>query len=179
MQRRRFVQSIPFLTVTPTLFAQVLSTVAPDSVGQPTSRFFPSSQFAALRRLSDIILPSISGNPGALEAGAPEVLDFLVGQSPLPVKSLYRSGLLAMNTRAGSRFGKLFADLDATQADAVLAPLRQAWNYKDPIDPFALFLRHAKADVLTATTNSREWITAAQRGRGGSGGNGTYWLPVE
>ena len=186
MKRRRFVQSISLLYASPVLFAQAiakLDTVATDAAGKPVPRFFSGPQLAALRRLSDLVMPAGvmpdgTGAPGALEAGAPEFLDFLIGQSPQPLKMLYRTGLEALNARATARYGKVFAALDEEKADALLSPLRAAWTWSPPSDPFAVFLRHAKADVLTATMNSREWITAAQRNRA-SGGSGTYWLPPE
>ena len=40
----------------------------------------------------------------------------------------------------------------------------------------ARFLREAKADILQATFNSREWIEARTGGRGGAG---TYYLAVD
>jgi hypothetical protein len=181
MKRRQFVRSLPFLYASPALFAQAiakLDVAATDAVGIPVPRFFAAPQVAALRRLSDIIMPSIAGAPGAVEAGAPEFLDFFIGESPQPVQNLYRSGLDALNTGATAKYGQGFAALDDTQADFVLSPLREPWTWKAPADPFAAFLRQAKADILTATLNSREWITAAQRNRGGAG-NGTYWLPPE
>ena len=169
------------MSASPALFRQAfaqaiakLDTASVDSVGEPLPRFFSGSQMAALRRLSDLIVPPNAEVPGALDARTPEFLDFLVGDSPASVQALYRSGLDSLNSRATAKFGRAFAALDASQADALLDPLRVEWTWKEPADPFANFLRHAKADVLTATTNSREWITA---GRGG--GNGTYWLPAE
>jgi len=181
MKRRRFVQSISLLYGSPALFGQAiarLDTLTTDAAGKPVPKFFSAGQLAALRRLSDLILPAGSDTPDALEAGAPEFLDFLIGQSPQPLRTLYRSGLEALNTRAVARYGKAFATLDDSKADRLLSPLGQPWTWKPPADPFADFLRHAKADILMATTNSREWVTAAQRNRG-AGGNGTYWLPPE
>jgi len=116
----------------------------------------------------------IGGAPGALDAGAPEFLDFLVGQSPTPTKNLYRTGLDTLNARANTKYGKAFAAVSPEQADELLAPLRDAWTYDEPRDPFAQFLRHAKADVLTATLNSREWLASTKRS-----GNGAFWLPPE
>lgn len=177
MKRRRFVQSIPFLYASPALFAQAVAkieTSSAGSTGQPVPLFFATAQMAALRRLSEIIMPVTGNTPGAKEAGAAEFLDFLVGESPVSVRSLYRAGLDALNTRATGKYGRGFAALDNTQADTLLSPLREAWTWKEPADPFAVFLRHAKADILTATTNSREWVTAS-----GRGGNGTYWVTPE
>jgi len=177
MKRRQLLQSIPLLYASPALFAQSVARIdvsATDVAGKPLPGFFSPTQLAALRKLSELMLPAIGGSPGAIDAGAPEFLDFLVGQSTGPVQTLYRGGLDSLNARATAKHGKAFSALDAAQADAILSPLRQAWTWKEPTDSFAVFLRHAKADILTATMNSREWITASQRG-----GNGTYWLPPE
>src|SRR5687768_4299559 len=64
----RFGGSVPKLEITDT-----------DAVGQTAQRFFTPPQFAALRKLSDILMPPMRGNPGALDAGAAEFLDFLIG----------------------------------------------------------------------------------------------------
>ena len=181
MQRRRFVQAIPFLYSSPALLAQAIAKLdgaATDAVGHPLPHFFSAPQFAALRRLSDLILPTIGETPGALDAGAPEFLDFLIGQSPLPARVVYLAGLDALNAHATTYYTKPFAALDAAESDTLLAPLRDPWTWKEPTEPVALFLRHAKSDILTATMNSREWIAATQRNRL-SAGNGTYWLPPE
>lgn len=177
MKRRQFVGAIPLLCASSAVFAQTIAkieTSSPGASGALVPGFFSAPQLAALRRLSDIILPSIARVPGAIDARVPEFLDFLAGQSPLEVKALYRSGLDSLNTKAAAKFGRAFAGLENTQADELLGPLREAWTYREPADPYARFLRHAKADILTATTNSREWLTASQRT-----GNGTYWLAPE
>lgn len=181
MQRRRFVQALPFLYSSPALLAQAIAKLdgaATDEVGRPLPHFFSAAQFAALRRLSDLILPAIGENPGALDAGAPEFLDFLIGQSPLPARVVYLSGLDALNARAAAKFAKTFAALDNTQADGLLDPLHTPWTWQAPTEPVALFLRHAKNDILAATMNSREWIMVTQRNRS-TAGNGIYWLPPE
>jgi len=172
-----------------------LAMASPDSVAKPSPHFFSEPQLSALRRLSDIIVPAIAGTPGALEAGAPEFLDFLIGQSPLPTRTLYRTGLEALNTRAMAQYGQPFARLGNVQADTLLGPLREprtrrahapqlacspcAGSQEDPADTFAVFLRHAKAYILTATMNSREWIAAASQRNRSASGIGMYWLPAE
>jgi Gluconate 2-dehydrogenase subunit 3 len=178
MRRRRFVQSLPLLSSTRALLAQQEVTT-PDAIAKPVPRFFSPPQLAALRRLSDLIMPGIAGTPGALEAGAPEFLDFLIGASPLPRRALYRSGLDALNSRAIAAFGKAFTGLDDAQAATLLKPLRDPWTWKEPNDVFAAFLRNAKADILTATVNSREWIAVVSQRSRNANGMGTYWLPSE
>lgn len=119
-----------------------------------------------------------NATPGALEAKAPEFLDFLLSESPVDRQQLYRSGLDGLNAQARKRFSKPFADVDAGQAEMLLAPLRDPWTYDAPSDPVAAMLRAAKDDVRRATLNSREWNLAAAAGRA-RGGGGLYWLPID
>lgn len=152
---------------------------AADTIAGTVTRFFGAEGFTALRRLGEVLAPARQNLPGAVEAEAAEFLDFLIGQSPADRQTLYRDGVAHLNREARSRFGKSFADVSLSDADSILAPLRQPWTYEPPADPFARFLRAAKEDFLRATVNSRQWAAAASgRSRGGSGLN-TYWLPIE
>jgi hypothetical protein len=154
------------------------STVA-DAAAEMLPNFFTAQQFAALRKLSDILMPSFKGQPGALETGTPEFLDFLIGSSLPDRQQLYRIGLDALNAQAKKRFDRPFAELETTQAEVLLAPLRDPWTYEPSADSLARFLRTAKQDVRAATINSREWSTSsASSGRRG-GGTGQYWYPIE
>lgn len=111
----------------------------------------------------------------------PEFLDFLISESPAERKKIYQTGLDLLNAQAKKRFDKTFADVDATQAAAILAPLREPWTYDPPSDPLSSFLRTAKRDVRTATLNSREFANAASAagGRRQQGGVGLYWYPLD
>lgn len=153
----------------------------PDDVGEMQPKFFNAAQFAALKKLSDVLMPSIGDAPGALDAKAPEFLDFLLSESPTDRQQLYRAGLDALNGAARKKFNKAFADVDATQAGTLLAPLREPWTYDPPADPLARFLRSAKQDVRAATSNSREYVVAVAEssGRRGAGGVGLYWSPLD
>jgi hypothetical protein len=142
-------------------------------------RFFNAEQFAALRKLSDVLVPSIGGMPGALVARAPEFLDFLIEVSPEERQRLYKVGLDKLNSDAKSRFGRSFAEMDGSQIETLLAPLRQPWTYEPPADPLARFLQAAKQDVRAATFNSREWNTANTAAGRRGGGVGQYWYVIE
>ena len=197
MKRRRFIQTVaaapalaipaaPAVLAQPPGAAQRPQVEAPkfelttlDAVGEATPRFFSAPQFAALRKLSEILMPALNGMPGALEAKAPEFLDFLIGASPADRKQLYKNGLDTLNAQAQKKFGKAFADSNETQAAELLAPLRAAWTYEPPADPFARFLREAKQDVRTATMNSREYATGGSAGSRRGGGLGQYWYPID
>jgi hypothetical protein len=155
-----------------------LAASMPDTVGAAVPRFFDPLGFSALRRLGEILVPAHQNTPGAMEAEAAEFLDFLISQSPGDRQTLYRDGAARLNQEARSRYGKPFAQLSADATDAILAPLREPWTYQEPKDPFARFLRAAKADFLQATFNSRQWA-AALSGRRGASGLNTYWFPIE
>ncbi len=156
-----------------------IEAAAPDAVAKPVPHFFSPPQFAALRRFSDIIMPQLGDTPGAVDAGVAEFLDFLIGESPLQRRALYRSGLDSLNTRAIAKFGKAFGALDHSQADTLLEPLLKPWANDPPTDLFARFLQTVKADVLTATVNSHEWIAVVSKRSRSANGIGTYWLPAE
>jgi hypothetical protein len=195
MKRRRFVQSIAAAPAIPAALAQqspvrggaaaspaeegpkVESTPA-DMVAEMVPRFFTAPQFAALRKLSDVVMPRINNAPGALDARAAEFLDFLIGESPADRQRIYRAGLDGLNAASKKRFGKLFAELDGTQCDAMLAPLNAAWSPETPADPVARFLHEVRKDVRTATINSREFAAVNTGGRRGAG-LGLYWYPLD
>ena len=62
----------------------------PDDVADMQPRFFTAAQYSALRKLSDLLMPRIGDTPGALDAAAPEFLDFLISESPKDRQELYR-----------------------------------------------------------------------------------------
>ena len=155
-----------------------LETTVAEAGATPVPGFFSAGQLTALRRLAELLMPAAKGNPGALEAGVPEFLDFLIGQSPEDRQALYREGLDHLNQEALRQRGKPFAEVTGGEADSILVPLHAAWTYAGPPEPFARFLAEAKTDVMTATTNSREWITAQAARSRRSAGVDYYWLPI-
>ena len=156
-----------------------IETAVADAAASGVQRFFSAEQFAALKRLCELLAPAEGESPGATEAGTAEFLDFLIGASPGDRQTLYREGLDQLNTEAQRRFGKRFADLAAGDVDPILAPLGEPWTYGGPADAFAKFLEAAKLDAMDATRNSREWSLARAKTSRRAGGLGTYWYPIE
>jgi len=201
MKRRNFLRALTAAPAAPLLAQQTTAqagavqqfpTTSLDAAGESAPSFFTASQLGALRRLGNLFVPARDGYPGAVEAKAPEFLDFLVSVSPAADQQLYRNGLEALNAQANRQFKKSFADLDDAQADAVIRPLLVAipWEKDMPDDPLKHFVAQARRDLETATRNSREWATAASTsgsrgGRGGrgfggfGGGQGAYILPID
>lgn len=144
-----------------------------EQVADPVSRFFTVEEMAALRRLADVIVPRTS-TPGALDAAAPEFLEFYLSISSPERQALYRQGLERLNAAARERHGKSFADLDPAAIGKLLGPLREPWTPAAPGDALGAFLRAAKADLLRATVNSRAFAEADPRRSPAQ----TYWYPV-
>jgi hypothetical protein len=160
-----------------------LSLVEVDSAAETTTGFFTSAQFSALNKLAEILVPPIKKSPGALDAHAPEFLDFLISRSPAPTQTLYREGLDGLNAAAKKHFHKPFAELDAKQADGIIRPLlvARAWDRDEPKDPMQHFMTQVHDDLRTATMNSAEWAasgSASGRGRFNSGRR-LYWKPID
>jgi hypothetical protein len=149
-------------------------TVNADSFADGFVRTFTPEQFAALKKLGEIIVPSSEDTPGAEQAKAAEFLDFLIGQSPAERMQLYRKGLDSLNSEARRLYKRPFGDVTASEAEPILAPLRQPWTYTTPH-----FLQAAKSDLLQATVNSREYIAVVSRRRRNAAGSGPYWYAVD
>jgi hypothetical protein len=159
----------------------MLDVTAPDSVAEPVARFFTAPQYAALRRLSGLIQPPLKGNPGALDCGVPDFLDFLIGVSPADRQQLYRSGLDALNAQAKKQFSKSFADLDDARAHTILQPMLVAvpWPTDPPKDALKAFLFAVREDVPLATRNSPEYAAEAAASGRRVGGGGLVWRPID
>jgi Gluconate 2-dehydrogenase subunit 3 len=154
--------------------------LVPDAVAQTDAHFFTDEEFATLRRLSEILLPPLKGNPGAVDAGAPEFLDFLIGVSPADRKQMYRSGLDRLDTEARQKFGVPFAEIQAAQADQLLRPWLRTWmNDHPPEEPYAHFINVAHSDIRAATINSQAWSDAAKAAEQETPDVGLYWFPIE
>src|SRR6185437_9605876 len=162
-----------------------LDLTAVDLAGQPAPRYFTTAQFATLRKLGALLVPPLKNNPGAVEAQAPEFLDFLISASPEDRQKLYLTGLDSLEQQAKDKFQRSFCDLEAQQADAILRPLLvvRPWPEDLPSDPVQNFITQVHEDLRTATMNSREWALAAEKsGRRfsrGSRTSGYYWAPID
>lgn len=196
MRRRKFFASAAAVPAAGTLLAQQapapprgfgqtmevpkLDVGVADDVSSPKPKYFSAAQFAALSRLAEILMPTPEGGLGAKEAQAAEFLDFLISQSLPERQQVYLKGLDALNAAAKQKHQKAFDGVSEEQANGLLAPLRQPWTYEPSSDPLTRFLHTAKADVRTATQNSKEFNQSANAGGARRvGGVGLYWYPLD
>jgi hypothetical protein len=156
-----------------------IAPLSPDAVAQTNADFFTARQLATLQRFSEMLVPPYNGYPGAVEAGTPKFLDFLIGASPAERQRTYQSGLDRLETEARQRFGIAFADLSPEQADQLIRPWLRTWMTDNPpTEPYAHFINVAHADIRTATINSQAWGDAT-RAAGKSPAVDLYWYPVD
>jgi hypothetical protein len=159
---------------------QTITTATPDSIAVTEQHFFNPRHMMTLRKLGDILLPSLNGYPGSTQAGAPEFIDFLISVSPPDRQHMYRSGLDRLDADAEKQFGVRFAEVNAEQADQLLRPWLRTWMVDHPpTEPFAHFINVAHEDIRTATMNSQAWSIAATSAGERAPGIGLYWSPID
>ena len=168
VDRRQIIAALLGLAALPdrSFSQEAIPLSAADAVAEGWSKFFTPAEMKTFQALAAVIVPAYEGRPGAIEAQAPEFLDFLLSRSGIEAQTLYRQGL--------ARYA----------AVPDLSPLNKPWTLgnapggsahpEDLLDPYERFLRAAKQALYQATVNSREWAES-NRGRGSSN---LYWLPV-
>jgi len=157
-----------------------IATLVPDAVAQTNASFFTETQAATLHRLCDVMMPPMHGRPGALEAGAPAFVDFLIGASPRDRQQMYQEGLDWLESEAQAKFGAPFAKMDDDEAGTLIRPWLRAWmTDHPPTEQYARFVNLAHADIRTATINSEAWSDAGRAQGQGTAGVDLYWYPVD
>ena len=151
-----------------------------DAVATSDPAFFTAAQMATLVRLCDVLMPAIGNKPGAVKAGTPAFLDFLVGSSPKGTQGMYRGGLDWLDGEAMRKYSKGFAQVDAGQADQLLKPWLQTWmTDHPPAEMHAAFVNIVHSDIREATVNSKAWSEAPANKALGTTAKGLYWSPID
>lgn len=91
--------------------------------------FFSPSEYAAVERLTELIIPSDT-TPGAKEAGVAEFVDFMVAHDTEQQYPM-RLGIGWLNAHCERLFGKAFLALAEAQQVAVLEPLAYKAKYRE------------------------------------------------
>ena len=151
-----------------------------DEVVASRPTFFTSLQMATLTRLSDVLVPPIGNQSGALAAGTPQFMDFFIGKSNAEVRKRYKSGLDSLEAEALRQFKLPFAKLDDANADEILKPWLRTWmSDHPPTEPQAEFLNVAHYDIRNATINSKAWNDVPPSRLQERTAIDLYWLPIE
>lgn len=157
-----------------------MNALVPDAVARTNAHFFSDRQIATLRQLCEILLPPLKKSPGAIDAGTPEFLDFLISVSPPDVQQMYVSGLDRLDAEARRKFGLPFTAVNVSQADELIRPWLRTWmTDHPPSDPYEKFINVAHSDIRTATVNSKAWNDAMATDADRRSEEGLYWYPVD
>lgn len=87
-------------------------------------RFFTREEYETVKVLADLVIPADERSPGAIEAGVPEFIDFMVQDQP-ELQTAMRGGLAWLDREAEKRFDKAFVDCLETERAALLDDI--AW----------------------------------------------------
>ncbi len=82
-------------------------------------KFFSDHQYKTLRALCDAILPKDGRSGGALEAGAPELIDLLTSENT-EYELRIGGGILWLDSTCEDRFGRVFLDSSPEQQKQIL-----------------------------------------------------------
>jgi hypothetical protein len=206
MLRRDFVRAVLTVSVAPKrLLSQQQTTPAPpppapvpwllglnphtplphvevaEDIAASELRFFTPVQMQTLSRLADVLVPPVSGRPGALQAQVPAFLDYLISVSPDTRKQFYAGGLDWLESEAQEKCHSSVAKLEDAQACALIAPWLRTWmSDHPPVELHADFINIAHDEIRTATVNSREWFEATTSATEPDPYNSSlYWYPIQ
>lgn len=99
-------------------------TVHDHTPSQSPARFLNETDFKTISRIADLIIPA-TGTPGAVQAGAPEYIDFVVSRDSLQ-QALVADGLRWLDAQAKDRGAAQFLALDEQAQLSLLEPLCEA-----------------------------------------------------
>jgi hypothetical protein len=157
-----------------------MTPLVPDAVAHTKTYFFSRQQLATLRQLCEVMMPPLQAGPGAIDAGTPEFLDFLISVSPADWQQMYVDGLDRLDAEARQQFGIPFAGVNREQADALIRPWLRTWmTDHPPTEPYERFINLAHSDIRTATINSKPWSDALPANDDRRMEEGLYWYPVD
>ena len=115
--------------------------------------YFNAQRYATLVRLCQLVGPSTQGYPSAVDAGAPQFLDFLIGGSPADRQAMYNDGLDRLNADSMKMNKVSFDKTDARQADAVIRPHLKGWiNDHPPTEKHQKFVALSQRDIEITQT---------------------------
>jgi hypothetical protein len=117
--------------------------------GKPAAlKFFTVAQHRAVDALTEVIIPTDERSPGARAARVADYLDFILNESPVEARQVWKDGLTALDAASTSQFGKPFADLTTEQQVAVVT--EAAANEQRPTTPLETFFVEAKGRTIHA-----------------------------
>lgn len=117
----------------------------------PAPAYFSKADLAAITAMAALIIPA-TDTPGAVEAGVPAFIDFVVGRNK-ELQPVFASGLRWLADRTG---GRGFAALGEAEQLAILRPLCEACDGGRAVTEGEKFFAAVKALTADGYWTSRE-----------------------
>ena len=95
--------------------------------GSFTPAFFTAHEYATVRVLAELVIPRDGRSGGALDAGVPEFMDFILAEH-VSKQTLIRGGLAWLDHEAGRRYQHEFVELADADRRSILDDI--AWPGK-------------------------------------------------
>jgi hypothetical protein len=89
-----------------------------------TPAFFTPHEYATVRVLAELVIPRDGRSGGALDAGVPEFMDFILNENPGMLTGI-RGGLTWLDQESRRRFGQEFIDVSDANRRVILDDI--AW----------------------------------------------------
>lgn len=89
--------------------------------------FFTPDEYTTVRILAELVIPRDGRSGGALDAGVPEFMDFILAENA-GMQVPFRGGLAWLDTESRERFGRTFAELADLERRKILDEI--AWPGK-------------------------------------------------
>jgi gluconate 2-dehydrogenase gamma chain len=89
-----------------------------------TPAFFTAHEYATVRMLAELVIPRDGRSGGALDAGVPQFMDFILAENQ-EMQTPIRGGLAWLDAESGERFGAGFIAIQDVQRRAILDDI--AW----------------------------------------------------
>jgi Gluconate 2-dehydrogenase subunit 3 len=86
--------------------------------------FFTPHEYATVRTLAELVIPRDARSGGAIDAGVPEFMDFILNEN-LGMRTGIRGGLAWLDAESQARFGREFVGLADADRRAILDDI--AW----------------------------------------------------
>ena len=146
------------------------------TAGPYKPKAFNPNEWAALRRLCDLIVPADGKSKGALDGGAPEYIDLLCGNNP-ELASLFTGGLAWLDKQSQKRFQTGFVAAKPDQQTALLDLIAFRRNDSPELGPGIRFFDLARRMTVDAFYTSPAGIEAV--GFMGNKGMTKFEVPAE
>jgi gluconate 2-dehydrogenase gamma chain len=145
------------------------------SSGPYKPKCFTASEYAALQRLADLIIPADEHSKGALDAGAPEFIDFLSSQSA-ELAEIYTGGFAWLDHEMNKRYGAGFVAATPEQQTALLDLIAYRKNDSPQLGPGIRFFTWVRNMTVDAFYTSK--IGMDDVGFMGNGAMSEFSVPV-